>query len=69
LVFFGALLTEPGVEATLAHAGYARTWRTWNGFEEDKRRRGGVEVWKWRASDVGFKQVGVQSDTSCALES
>jgi phosphatidylinositol glycan class B len=59
LVFFSALLTEPGVKATLTHAGYTRIWRTWNGFEEDERRRGGVEVWKWNAPDAEVKQVGV----------
>ncbi|KAH9986341.1 glycosyltransferase family 22 protein [Russula compacta] len=52
LVFFGALLREPGVENVLRVRGYREVWRRGNGIEEDPRRRGGVRVWRWDALDT-----------------
>lgn len=47
IVVFGALLKEAGVKETFVDKGYSVVWRSSNGFEEDPRRRGGVQVWKW----------------------
>ncbi|KAG8760728.1 glycosylphosphatidylinositol anchor biosynthesis [Serendipita sp. 396] len=52
LVMFGVLAQKEdtkgqSVKQFLQEKGYDRVWRTWNGFEEDEKRRGGVEVWKW----------------------
>jgi len=47
LVFFGALLRETGVEDVLRAKGYTEVWQGGNGIEEDRRRRGGVRVWRW----------------------
>lgn len=61
-VFFGALLYEPGVQDLLVEKGYAEVawddgrkwglgWGGWNGWDwaqDDERRRGGVQVWKWQ---------------------
>ena len=47
LVLFGALLHEPGVEGVLRGKGYTEAWNGGNGIEEDRRRRGGVRVWRW----------------------
>jgi phosphatidylinositol glycan class B len=52
LVFFGALRRSPGVEKLLEQQGYIVSWKTGNGFEEDVRRRGGVEVWRWSSSHI-----------------
>jgi phosphatidylinositol glycan class B len=52
LVFFGALLREPGIEGVLRTKGYAEVWRAGNGIEEDPRRRGGVRVWRWNTLDT-----------------
>ncbi|KAI0306813.1 glycosyltransferase family 22 protein [Multifurca ochricompacta] len=52
LVFFGALLREPGVEDVLRVKGYTETWSAGNGIEEDPRRRGQLRVWRWNASDI-----------------
>lgn len=55
-VMFGSLLGENNgnvtVRALLVKHQYTRVWRTWNGFEEDEKRRGGVEVWRWQGSDA-----------------
>jgi phosphatidylinositol glycan class B len=51
-VFFGALLREPGVEDILRAEGYEEVWQGGNGIEEDRRRRGGVRVWRWDGLDV-----------------
>jgi phosphatidylinositol glycan class B len=52
LIMFGVLpkiqsKTHGSFENLLKQQGYRRVWRTWNGFEEDEKRRGGVEVWEW----------------------
>ncbi|PVF98864.1 hypothetical protein CPB86DRAFT_704237 [Serendipita vermifera] len=52
LIMFGVLpkvqsKAHSSFENLLKQKGYRRVWRTWNGFEEDEKRRGGVEVWKW----------------------
>jgi phosphatidylinositol glycan class B len=52
LVMFGVLSKSKvdghsDVATILQKLGYGRVWRTWNGFEEDEKRKGGVEVWKW----------------------
>ena len=49
LVFFGALLEHAGVERLLRARGYGEVWRAGNGLEEDRRRRGGVRVWRYGA--------------------
>ncbi|KAL5529188.1 hypothetical protein ACEPAG_5162 [Sanghuangporus baumii] len=53
LVFFGALIEDERegteVEEYLRGLGYDEVWNTRNGFEEDRRRRGGVKVWQWQA--------------------
>ena len=46
-MFFGALLREPWVEDMLRAGGYEEVWQGGNGIEEDRRRRGGVRVWRW----------------------
>jgi phosphatidylinositol glycan class B len=54
LVMFGVLPevvnrdNSSTVGSFLMKKGYSRTWRTFNGFEEDEKRRGGVEVWSWK---------------------
>ena len=46
LVLFGALLREHvGIEPLIKRLGYRRVWAGSNGWEEDRRRRGGVQVW------------------------
>lgn len=55
LVMFGVLPQMKDQEGTtvadvLHQKGYKRVWRTWNGFEEDEKRRGGVEVWRWTST-------------------
>jgi hypothetical protein len=52
LVLFGALLREPGVKDVLRAEGYEEVWRGDNGIEEDRRRRGGVRVWRWDGLDA-----------------
>ncbi|KAL5533101.1 GPI10 [Sanghuangporus sanghuang] len=52
LVFFGALMEDEKegrqVELYLREMGYGEVWNARNGFEEDRRRRGGVKVWRWQ---------------------
>jgi GPI mannosyltransferase 3 len=54
LVMFGVLPKVASrdksstVGSFLTKKGYSRTWRTFNGFEEDEKRKGGVEVWSWK---------------------
>ncbi|KIM28889.1 glycosyltransferase family 22 protein [Serendipita vermifera MAFF 305830] len=54
LVMFGVLpkVENPDTGETVGYflrkKGYERSWRTFNGFEEDDKRRGGVEVWSWQ---------------------
>jgi len=54
LVMFGVLpnvASHDGsgtVGSFLREKGYAHTWRTFNGYEEDDKRRGGIEVWRWK---------------------
>ena len=55
LVMFGVLPKskfneDSDVATILQKLGYSRVWRTWNGFEEDEKRKGGVEVWKWTST-------------------
>ncbi|KAF7363648.1 Mannosyltransferase [Mycena sanguinolenta] len=48
LVFFGALLHEPGVQQLLEDRGYSEVWmagRVWEGDCDE--RKGGVRVWKY----------------------
>ena len=47
IVFFGALLENDGIKGRLNDLGYREVWAKGNGIEEDRRRRGGVRVWKW----------------------
>lgn len=47
LVFFGALIKDPKIKEILNQRGYKPVWITGNGFEEDPRRRGGIEIWKY----------------------
>lgn len=48
LAFFGALLEGDGaMQAILEKRGYQKTWSCGNGWEEDEKRRGGVQVWSW----------------------
>ena len=51
-MLFGALLHEPGVKDVLHAGGYEEVWRGGNGIEEDRRRRGGVRVWRWDGLDA-----------------
>ncbi|KAI0647344.1 glycosyltransferase family 22 protein [Trametes meyenii] len=48
LVFFGALLQQPGVQDLLLALGYGEVWRAEHGWEGDDRRKGGVRVWRYR---------------------
>ena len=48
LVFFGALLKEDGVRDLLGRLGYEQVWYKDSLWEEDSRRRGGVQVWRYR---------------------
>ncbi|KAI0309180.1 glycosyltransferase family 22 protein [Amylostereum chailletii] len=53
LVFFGALLRDDGgadVRPRLEGLGYREVWAAGSGLEEDRRRRGGVRVWKYDAA-------------------
>lgn len=55
LAMFGVLpksgnSNADAVQKLLSERGYHQVWRTWNGFEEDEKRRGGVEVWRWHKS-------------------
>ncbi|BGO94314.1 hypothetical protein NBRC10512_002763 [Rhodotorula toruloides] len=63
LILFSSLLSHPcpsqspfdNIEVLLRDKGYGREWSAWNtlnGWHEDWRRRGRVEVWSWRASGV-----------------
>ncbi|KAG8927178.1 glycosylphosphatidylinositol anchor biosynthesis [Tulasnella sp. 417] len=48
LAFFGHLThTHPEIEQILRQKGYQVTWETGNGWEEDERRRGGIQVWSF----------------------
>jgi len=49
-VLFGALLDIKGVRELLEETGYREDTRFINGFEEDEKRRGGVQLWRWDAS-------------------
>ena len=55
LIFFGALLEDEGgaVRDYLESLGYTEVHSIKNGFEEDKRRRGGVKVWMWDSPHRG----------------
>ncbi|KAI0372949.1 glycosyltransferase family 22 protein [Pilatotrama ljubarskyi] len=48
LVFFGALLEQPGVHELLVGLGYGEVWRAEHGWEGDSRRKGGVRVWRYK---------------------
>ncbi|KAG9010328.1 glycosylphosphatidylinositol anchor biosynthesis, partial [Tulasnella sp. 427] len=51
LAFFGHLTEAyPDVIQLLQSKGYRESWKTNNGWEEDERRRGGVQVWSYRNS-------------------
>lgn len=54
LVMFRALLAEDGVRALLLEMGYRETERYFNGWEEDPKRRGGVQLWHW--DEAAFQQ-------------
>jgi len=47
LAFFGALLDEYRVQSMLVRRGYFQSWISSNGWEEDRRRRVGIQVWAW----------------------
>ncbi|KAH9901522.1 glycosyltransferase family 22 protein [Cubamyces lactineus] len=46
LVFFGALLEQPGIKDVLLRKGYGEVWSAEYGWEGDDRRKGGVRVWR-----------------------
>ncbi|OSD08566.1 glycosyltransferase family 22 protein [Trametes coccinea BRFM310] len=46
LVFFGALLEQPGVRELFLDLGYREVWKAEYGWEGDGRRKGGVRVWR-----------------------
>ncbi|CDO73566.1 Glycosyltransferase Family 22 protein [Trametes cinnabarina] len=46
LVFFGALLEEPGLQELFLDLGYREVWKAEYGWEGDNRRKGGVRVWR-----------------------
>ncbi|KAI1794633.1 Alg9-like mannosyltransferase family-domain-containing protein [Ganoderma leucocontextum] len=48
VVFFGALLEQDGVHDLLGRLGYEPVWYKGSLWEEDSRRRGGVQVWRYR---------------------
>ncbi|KAH7107666.1 Alg9-like mannosyltransferase family-domain-containing protein [Auriculariales sp. MPI-PUGE-AT-0066] len=50
LVLFGALLEMPEVKTLLTETGYREDVRFVNGFEEDEKRRGGIQLWRWNAT-------------------
>lgn len=55
LIFFGALLHgEEGerIRYYIEELGYEKVWSVGNGFEEDWRRRGGVQLWIWNTKDA-----------------
>ncbi|EMD38465.1 glycosyltransferase family 22 protein [Gelatoporia subvermispora B] len=52
LVIFGSLLSEPGVRELLQRIGYREVWVKESGWEGDRRRQGGVRVWRY--SDTGY---------------
>ncbi|KAG8861969.1 glycosylphosphatidylinositol anchor biosynthesis [Tulasnella sp. 330] len=48
LAFFGALIEgNSTLQPILEKHGYQKTWFSGNGWEEDEKRRGGVQVWSW----------------------
>ncbi|KZS96324.1 glycosyltransferase family 22 protein [Sistotremastrum niveocremeum HHB9708] len=47
LVFFGALLDNPGVKDLFTRLGYREVWSSTAWWEEDPRRRKGVKVWDY----------------------
>lgn len=57
LAFFGALMDQDqGVRHLLQKRGYDKTWSSGNGWEEDERRRGGIQVWAWSLPQQGAFQ-------------
>ncbi|KZT34404.1 glycosyltransferase family 22 protein [Sistotremastrum suecicum HHB10207 ss-3] len=50
LVFFGALLDNPGVRDLFIRLGYRGVWSSTAWWEEDLRRRKGVRVWQYTPS-------------------
>ena len=55
-MFFGALIEDSDdgdmIAKYLTRLGYREVWSVGNGFEEDWRRRGGVQVWIWNTKDA-----------------
>jgi len=47
IVLFGALLDEP-VRDVLEQKRYREVWKSESGWESDRRRQGGVRVWKFQ---------------------
>lgn len=45
LIFFGVLLEHDDIAILLESLGYEEIWKSWNGWEQDSRRRGGIRVW------------------------
>ena len=52
IVLFGSLLQEQGVRELLIQKGYRQVWGEDGSWEEDPRRRGGVQVWRYTDSLV-----------------
>lgn len=50
LAFFGALLeADERIPKLLTTKQYRLEWSSDNGWEEDERRRGGIQVWSWHS--------------------
>ncbi|KAG9008055.1 glycosylphosphatidylinositol anchor biosynthesis [Tulasnella sp. JGI-2019a] len=50
LAFFGALIEDnEELQLTLEKHGYQKAWSSGNGWEEDEKRKGGVQIWSWSA--------------------
>ncbi|KAH9843180.1 Alg9-like mannosyltransferase family-domain-containing protein [Rhodofomes roseus] len=48
LVMFGALLHDGEVQSTLESKRYREVWKMESGWEGDRRRQGGVRVWRFQ---------------------
>lgn len=47
IVLFGSLLEIPALESLLQAKGYGQVWDGEGGWDDDPRRRGGVQVWRF----------------------
>lgn len=52
MVFFGALLEDPGIRTLFLGNGYVEVWKGGWEWEGEGRRKGGVRVWAYGGSTV-----------------